>query len=91
MKKFISDVLTISEIKEFNRRYLAAKMLYNGSTYEEIVKKLKMSKNTINRINFKLKHGEGSFMALFSERRSNKKLKTRRSYWSEEPIEQYLR
>lgn len=91
LKSYFLDLLTLNEIEEFNRRYLAAKMLYSGSTYDQIVDKLEMSKNTINKINYKIKFGEGGLLKIITQANHEKTQKNRISYWNEEPIEKYLR
>jgi len=46
------------------RRLLAAKMLLDGCTYEEVSKRLKMGMDTIERINKNLNFGKGYKMVL---------------------------
>lgn len=54
-KEFLTDILSSSETKDIARRILAAKLLYQGKTYQEIEDLLGMGPLTINKIHFKTK------------------------------------
>lgn len=49
-KKFLRDLLTEAEIKEFTNRWKVARMLNKKISYERIEKETKMSSTTIARI-----------------------------------------
>lgn len=53
IEEFFKDIFSSTEIKEFSRRLLAAKMLLDGTTFREITKEMGMSAGTINKVYFK--------------------------------------
>ena len=48
---FFEDLCTVKEISDMAQRLEAAKLLLDGSTYEQIVKTVEISTATISRIN----------------------------------------
>lgn len=54
-QSFLQDLFSSSEIRDINRRLLAAELLYEGSTYRQIEQLLGMGPTTINKIYFKTK------------------------------------
>lgn len=60
-KKFLRDLLTIAEIKEFVNRWKVARMLDKKIPYEEISKKTGMSSTTIARVQKWLTNGMGGY------------------------------
>jgi len=48
---FFEDLCTVKEISDMAQRLEAAKLLLNGSTYDQIVKAVEISTATISRIN----------------------------------------
>ena len=48
---FFEDLCTVKEISDMAQRLEAAKMLLDGSTYDQIVKAVEISTATISRIN----------------------------------------
>ena len=57
--EFFSDLFSFTEFGMIARRLLAAKMLMEGCTFEEVGGKLKMGPDTIERINKNLNFGKG--------------------------------
>lgn len=69
---FFEDLATINEIKEFSQRLEVAKMLSEGSTYEEIAHKTGASSATISRVKKYLNYGADGYKLILkrlSERR----------------------
>lgn len=62
--KFLRDLLTEAEIKEFSNRWKVAKMLDQKISYEEIAKETGMSSTTIARVNKWLTNGKGGYRLL---------------------------
>lgn len=60
-KKFLGDLLTPAEIKEFGNRWKVAQMLDQKVPYEKIAKKTGMSSTTIARIQKWLTKGTGGY------------------------------
>ena len=59
--RFLSDLCTISEITEMSKRLIAAAMLRDGNTYNEIADKTHLSTATITRVNRALRYGSDGY------------------------------
>lgn len=64
--KFLTDILSIKEIKEISQRLEVAKMLKSGMVYTEISIKTGASTATISRVNRALNYGEGGYEIILS-------------------------
>ena len=60
---FFEDLCTVKEISDMAQRLEAAKMLLDGSTYDQIVKAVEISTATISRINRCIQYGSGGYRA----------------------------
>ena len=58
---FFEDLCTVKEISDMAQRLEAAKLLLDGSTYEQIVKTVEISTATISRINRCIEYGTGGY------------------------------
>ena len=58
---FFEDLCTVKEIADMAQRLEAAKLLLDGSTYEQIVKTVEISTATISRINRCIQYGTGGY------------------------------
>ena len=58
---FFEDLCTVKEISDMAQRLEAAKLLLDGSTYEQIVKTVENSTATISRINRCIQYGTGGY------------------------------
>ena len=58
---FFEDLCTVKEISDMAQRLEAAKLLLDGSTYEQIVKTVEISTSTISRINRCIQYGTGGY------------------------------
>ena len=58
---FFDDLCTVKEISDMAQRLEAAKLLLDGSTYEQIVKTVEISTATISRINRCIQYGTGGY------------------------------
>lgn len=65
-KKFLRDLLTEAELKEFINRWKVAQMLDKQVPYEEISKATGMSSTTIARISKWLTTGMGGYQLVLS-------------------------
>lgn len=74
-RKFLRDLLTEAEIKEFANRWKVARLLEEKIPYEEITQKTGMSSTTIARIQKWLQNGKGGYR-LMLERIKHKDGKT---------------
>lgn len=69
VEKVLRDLLSPEEMRDIARRYLAARLLSGGETYLSIQAKTDMSPPTIQKVNFRRKHGYGGFDILFGPKR----------------------
>ena len=60
-ESFLEDLCTIQELEQMNQRLLAAKMLLEGNTYEEVTRKTKVSSATLSRISKCIRYGDGGY------------------------------
>ena len=58
---YFEDLCTVKEISDKEQRLEAAKLLLDGSTYEQIVKTVEISTATISRINRCIQYGTGGY------------------------------
>ena len=58
---FFEDLCTVKEISDMAQRLEAAKLLLDGSTYEQIVKTVEISTATISRIDRCIQYGTGGY------------------------------
>lgn len=74
---FFEDLCTINELQSISQRVSVAKMLVEGSVYQDIVEKTGASTATISRVNRSLQYGSNGYDAVFErmgiERGSKKK------------------
>ena len=63
-KKFLRDLLTEAEIKEFTNRWKVARMLDKKVPYEKIAKETGMSSTTIARVSKWLINGKGGYRLI---------------------------
>ncbi len=66
-KKFLRDLLTSAEIKEFVNRFKVARMLEKKIPYTRIEKETKMSSTTIARISKWLIKGMGGYQLVINK------------------------
>jgi len=58
-KDFFDDLCTFKEIEQMAQRVEAAKLLMEGNTYEEVIKKTTISSATLSRVSKCVKLGKG--------------------------------
>jgi len=68
--KFLRDLLTETEIKEFANRWKVARMLNQKISYEAIEKETGMSSTTIARINKWLTKGKNGYQIMLKRLRN---------------------
>ncbi|MEK7571299.1 MAG: YerC/YecD family TrpR-related protein [Patescibacteria group bacterium] len=68
-KKFLRDLLTEAEIKEFANRWRVAQMLDQKIPYQTIEKETGMSSTTIARINKWLTEGKGGYRLVLKKQK----------------------
>ena len=68
---FFEDLCTVKEISDMAQRLEAAKLLLDGSTYEQIVKTVEISTATISRINRCIQYGTGGYRSTIEKMRKD--------------------
>ena len=68
---FFEDLCTVKEISDMAQRLEAAKMLLDGSTYDQIVKAVEISTATISRINRCIQYGNGGYELIIDRVQQN--------------------
>ncbi len=58
-EEFFKDLCTEKELSSLAGRVIAAKLLKDGETYEQIIKKTELSSTTLSRVSKALKNGNG--------------------------------
>ena len=71
-KRFLRDLLTEAEIKEFTNRWKVAHMLDKKVPYEKIEKETGMSSTTIARVNKWLINGKGGYRLILRRLKNEK-------------------
>lgn len=66
-RRFLRDLLTEAEIKEFANRWMVTQMLDKKIPYEDITKETNMSSTTIARINKWLTNGTGGYKLMLKK------------------------
>lgn len=70
-RRFLRDLLTEAEIKEFTNRWKVARMLDKKISYEEIEKETGMSSTTIARVQKWLTNGMGGYRLVLKKLTKN--------------------
>ena len=58
-KVLFEDLCTFKELEQMTQRINAAKLLLNGETYENVIKKTNISSAKLSRVSKCVKYGEG--------------------------------
>ena len=58
-KEFFEDLCTHKELENMAQRVIAAKLLLEGKTYEEVIKETDISSATLSRVSKCVKYGNG--------------------------------
>ncbi len=62
--RFFEDLCTIKELESMTQRFKVARMLYEETTYEEIMNETSASTATISRINRSLQYGAEGYKLI---------------------------
>ncbi len=66
-RMFFEDICTIKELETMSQRLEVAKMLLDGSTFNEIVQATGASTTTISRVNRCLNYGDGGYRKVLEK------------------------
>ncbi len=64
--RLLDDLCTLAEVTEMSKRLVAAVMLRDGITYNEIAEKTGLSTATITRVNRSLRFGSDGYAIVLS-------------------------
>ena len=68
IKHFLTDILSVAEIRDLAKRIKIAQLLHQGElSYKEIAKTLKSSTTTVTRVAHWLNHGQGGLRKIISK------------------------
>lgn len=59
MELLLKDLCTNKEIEQMAQRIIAAKLLLEGKTYNQVIEKTDISSATLSRVSSAVKYGEG--------------------------------
>ncbi len=68
---FFDDLCTIKELADMAQRLAVARLLLDGATYEQILKKVDISTATISRINRCIQYGAGGYRTVLDRVENN--------------------
>jgi len=66
--RFLRDLCTVTELREFGERWHVARMLDAGVSYAEIARQTGASSATISRVSQWLRYGRGGYRLLIDRR-----------------------
>ena len=64
---FLNDLCTIQELEKMAQRLEAAKLLLEGCTYEQVIKKTKISSTTLSRVSRCIRYGDGGYKNVLNK------------------------
>lgn len=64
---FFEDLCTIKELESMSQRIVAAQMLIEGKTYNEIIEKTEISSATLSRVSKCVRYGEGGYKNVITK------------------------
>lgn len=67
---FFEDLCTMKELEDMAQRVEAARLLLDGNTYEQIVRRAAISTATISRVNRCIRYGSGGYETMLRRIRS---------------------
>ncbi len=67
VRNYLRDLLTEGEIDDFASRFLIARMIYDGRSYDDIQKATKRSTTTIARVSKWVKNGKKGYSNIISK------------------------
>ena len=61
------DLCTYAEIEKMEQRVAAAQMFLEGATYNQVIKKTKISSATLSRVSRCIRHGSGGYSNILRQ------------------------
>lgn len=66
-KQLFEDLCTYKEIEQMAQRVRAAKLLIEGNTYTQVIKKTEISSTTLSRVSRCIHHGSGGYVRFIKK------------------------
>lgn len=67
VEAFFDDLCTYAEIEKMEQRIEAAQMFLDGATYNQVIKKTKISSATLSRVSRCIRHGSGGYSNILRQ------------------------
>ena len=67
VEAFFDDLCTYAEIEKMEQRIEAAQMFLEGATYNQVIKKTKISSATLSRVSRCIHHGSGGYSKILNK------------------------
>ena len=67
VEAFFDDLCTYAEIDKMEQRIEAAQMFLDGATYNQVIKKTKISSATLSRVSRCIRHGSGGYSNILRQ------------------------
>lgn len=67
-QKFFDDLLTIKELESLTQRVVAAKMLLDGKTYNQVIEETDISSATLSRVSKCVRYGDGGYKSIIEKK-----------------------
>ena len=67
--KFFDDLCTINELDAMLQRVIAAKMLLEDKTFQEVIKETQISSATLARVSKCIKYGDGGYKDILEKKK----------------------
>ena len=67
VEAFFEDLCTYAEIDKMEQRIKAAQMFLDGATYNQVIKKTRISSATLSRVSRCIRHGSGGYSKILSQ------------------------
>ena len=64
---FLSDLCTMKELQSMGQRLMAAKMLIEGKTYNEVIEATDISSATLARVSKCVRYGNGGYESIIKK------------------------
>ena len=66
-ESFLLDLCTMKELQSMGQRLMAAKMLLEGKTYNEVIEETDISSATLSRVSKCVRYGDGGYANIIKK------------------------
>ena len=68
-ENFLLDLCTMKELQSMGQRLMAAKMLLEGKTYNEVIEATDISSATLARVSKCVRYGDGGYANIINKKK----------------------